>query len=508
MAKSFGRNALTVGGLTAVSRILGLVRDMVTAWILGASGLADAFFVAFRLPNLLRRFMAEGAVSVAFVPVFNEVKEQEGLKKALSLAQAVLTLMYLVFGLTVVLGEVFAPLFVTVIAPGFLHNPEFGTAVHLTRLMFPFIALVGVLAFYMGILNSLDHFAAPAAAPIVLNVFMIAVPLLCYKLWPVFTSPADALAWGVILGGIVQLLIQYPALRRLKVPLGLSREFRDPHVRQMTRLMGVSAVGASAYQLQVLASTMLASLLSVGSVSYLVYAGRIMELPLGLFAYAVSNVMLPSMSAAWARRDLNEFSALTGKSLSAVLCFTLPATIGILLLAEPITVLLFERGAFTRTDSLKAALALQMYGLSLWAVGYARIQTQALYAMQEAKLVMRIVWVGLGIFVAAAFGLMQPFGHAGIALALSISSLAQMAIQAVVLKRLGISSLKLVWRDAVKMLLASLAMGLGLYPCLRLKFWDAGLNATSALIMAVVVALSAAGYFGLLRLLGYRFRRA
>ncbi|OPZ60238.1 MAG: putative peptidoglycan biosynthesis protein MurJ [Deltaproteobacteria bacterium ADurb.Bin510] len=191
-----------------------------------------------------------------------------------------------------------------------------------------------------------------------------------------------------------------------------------------------------------------------------------------------------------------------------MLCFTLPATIGILLLAEPITVLLFERGAFTRTDSLKAALALQMYGLSLWAVGYARIQTQALYAMQEAKLVMRIVWVGLGIFVAAAFGLMQPFGHAGIALALSISSLAQMAIQAVVLKRLGISSLKLVWRDAVKMLLASLAMGLGLYPCLRLKFWDAGLNATSALIMAVVVALSAAGYFGLLRLLGYRFRRA
>lgn len=508
MAKSFGRNALTVGGFTAISRILGLVRDMVTAWILGAGGLADAFFVAFRLPNLLRRFMAEGAVSVAFVPVFNEVKEQEGLQKALSMAQAVLTLMYLVFGITVVLGEIFAPLFVTLIAPGFLNNPEFATAVHLTRLMFPFIGLVGVLAFYMGILNSLDHFAAPAAAPIVLNVFMIASPLLLYKAWPVFASPADALAWGVILGGIAQLLIQYPTLKRLHVPLGLSREFRDPHVRQMTRLMGVSAVGASAYQLQVLASTMLASLLSVGSVSYLVYAGRIMELPLGLFAYAVSNVMLPSMSAAWARRDLDQFAALTGKSLSAVLCFTLPATIGILLLAEPITVLLFERGAFTRSDSLKAALALQMYGISLWAVGYARIQTQALYAMQEAKLVMRIVWVGLGIFVAAALGLMQPFGHAGIALALSLSSLAQMIIQAFVLKRLGISSFRIIWRDAAKMLAASLLMGLTLYPFVRLNFWNRGLDLSSAVILGAAITLGAACYFGLLRLMGYRFRRA
>jgi putative peptidoglycan lipid II flippase len=267
-------------------------------------------------------------------------------------------------------------------------------------------------------------------------------------------------------------------------------------------------VGASAYQLQVLASTMLASLLSVGSVSYLVYAGRIMELPLGLFAYAVSNVMLPSMSAAWARRDLNEFASLTGKSLSAVLCFTLPATIGILLLAEPITVLLFERGAFTRPDSLKAALALQMYAISLWAVGYARIQTQALYAMQEAKLVMRIVWVGLGIFVAAAFALMRPFGHAGIALALSVSSLAQMFIQALVLRRLGINSFRLLRRDAAKMLLASLLMGLALYPCLRLNFWRDGLDLMSALVMTAVVILGAGCYFGLLRLMGYRFRRA
>ena len=164
MAKSFGRNAFTVGGLTAVSRVLGLVRDMVTAWILGASGLADVFFVAMRLPNLLRCFIAEGAVSVAFVPVFNEVKENEGLAKALQMSQAVLSLLTIILAVTVAVGEIFAPALVMLIAPGFLHNPAFETAVHLTRIMFPFIMLVSILALFMGILNSLNHFVAPAAA--------------------------------------------------------------------------------------------------------------------------------------------------------------------------------------------------------------------------------------------------------------------------------------------------------------------------------------------------------
>ena len=508
MAKSFGRNAFTVGGLTAVSRVLGLVRDMVTAWILGASGLADVFFVAMRLPNLLRCFIAEGAVSVAFVPVFNEVKENEGLAKALQMSQAVLSLLTIILAVTVAVGEIFAPALVMLIAPGFLHNPAFETAVHLTRIMFPFIMLVSILALFMGILNSLNHFVAPAAAPIVLNVFMIATPLVLHVWYPFFASPADALAWGVIVGGVVQLLIQFPALKRYKVPLGFSRDFKDPHIRKMARLVGISSIGASAYQIQVFVSTMLASMLAVGSVSYLVYAGRIMELPLGLFVYAVSNVMLPSMSSAFARGDMDEFSTLVYKSLSTVLMFTIPATIALLMLAEPIMVMLFERGAFTRADAIKAALALQMYGVSLWAVGYARIQTQALYAMQKATIVIRIVWVGLCVFVASALILMHPMSHPGIALALSISTLVQMLIQATFLHRHGVRVGRRLAKDAAKMLGASCLMGAVIYPFLRLNFWNHGLHMTSALILLALIGLCGGVYFGLLWLVGIRFKRA
>lgn len=196
MRDGFRKNVATVGGLTAISRVLGFVRDMVMAWLLGAGPLADAFVVAFRLPNLLRRFMAEGAVSVAFVPVFSEVKEREGVEQAYRMAREVLTLMFVALTVIVLIGEIAAPVLVTVIAPGFLHLPVFDTTVHLTRIMFPYIMLIGIAALFMGILNSLGHFAMPAAAPIVMNVFMIGVPVVLHVAFPLIPSPADALAWG------------------------------------------------------------------------------------------------------------------------------------------------------------------------------------------------------------------------------------------------------------------------------------------------------------------------
>jgi putative peptidoglycan lipid II flippase len=504
MRDGFRKNVATVGGLTAISRVLGFVRDMVMAWLLGAGPLADAFVVAFRLPNLLRRFMAEGAVSVAFVPVFSEVKEREGTDQAFRMAREVLTLMFVALTVVVLLGEIASPLLVTIIAPGFLHLPVFDTTVHLTRIMFPYIMLIGIAALLMGMLNSLGHFAIPAAAPIVMNIFMIGVPVLLHVAFPVIPSPADALAWGVVTGGIAQVLIQIPPLKKRGVPLGFVRNFRSPRVRKVVRLMGVAAIGASIYQINVLVGTLLASLLPQGSVSFLYYSNRILELPLGVFAFAVGNVMLPSMSSASARMDTEQFSLLLGRGILAVLLFTIPATVGTIVLATPIFSVLFMRGAFTYADALASAYALQMYGLSLWAVGYTRIQTQALYAMQKARVVVNISWISLVVNVVFCLVLMQFMDHAGIALASSLSVLIQLMIQQRYVSSSGIHIPSEHLRQIGKMMAASLVMGAALVPLARMDIWRSGLTPRSGVVLSLCVALGAFLYFTSLWLMGMR----
>ncbi|HOS97359.1 MAG TPA: murein biosynthesis integral membrane protein MurJ [Deltaproteobacteria bacterium] len=504
MKDGFRRHVATVGGLTAVSRVLGFVRDMIMAWLLGAGLLADAFVVAFRIPNLLRRFMAEGAVSVAFVPVFSEVKEREGLARAFRMAQQVLGLTFAALAAVVVAGEILAPLLVGLIAPGFLHSGVFDVTVHLTRIMFPFILLIGIAALLMGVLNSLGHFAMPAAAPIIMNVFMIGVPLVLHVAYPLITSAADALAWGVVSGGIAQILVQIPPLRKRGVPLKVLWDLHSPRVRQVVRLMGVAAVGASIYQINVLVGTLLASLLPQGSVSYLYYSNRILELPLGIFAFAVGNVMLPSMSSASARMDAEGFSALMGKGVLAVLLFTIPATMGIMVLARPIFSVLFMRGAFTNADVLGSAYALQMYALSLWAIGYTRIQTQALYSMQKAKIVVNISWISLGVNILGCIVLMRFMQHAGIALASSCAVLVQLAIQHRYIAHMGVRLSADHRSQVVKMLVASLIMGAALIPLARMDVWAHGFTLSSASVLSAGVFLGIALYFGLLWVMGVR----
>ncbi|MGC9325127.1 MAG: murein biosynthesis integral membrane protein MurJ [Desulfomonilia bacterium] len=505
---SFKRNIATVGGLTGISRILGFIRDVVMAWLLGAGPLADAFIVAFRLPNLLRRFMAEGAVSVAFVPVFSEVKEREGIENAFAMARSIFTLLFLLLVGVVVLGELIAPALVALIAPGFLHQPVFDVAVHLTRIMFPYILLIGIVALFMGILNSVGHFSTPAAAPILLNIFMIGVPIVFHVLLPVFSSPADALAWGVILGGISQIAIQIIPLRLYRIPIGFSRVIRNPRLKQVARLMGIAALGASVYQINVLIGTLLASLLSTGSVSYLYYANRITELPLGIFAFAVGNVMLPAMSQASAQMDTERFSSLMGRSITAVSLFIFPATVGICVLAEPIFAILFMRGQFTNADVLASAYALQMYTLGLWAVGWSRIFTQALYAMQQAGVVVKVAWISLGVNVILCLILMQFMEHAGIALASSLSVLIQLIVLYRFLTKSGVNLARKHVRSFAQMIVASLIMGACLFPFLNMTFWDKGFTFFSACVLTMCIVLGAGVYFGLLWIMGVRFSRA
>jgi len=498
------RNIATVSGLTGVSRVLGFVRDMVLAWLLGAGFLADAFIVAFRIPNLLRRFMAEGAVSVAFVPVFSEAKERDGIEKAFVLARGVFTFMFLALTAVVIVGEIIAPAVVAAIAPGFIDNEAFDTAVHLTRIMFPYILLIGIVALFMGILNSLGHFSVPAASPILLNVFMIGMPIVFYVLIPVFSSPADAFAWGVILGGIAQVILHMIPLKRLRVPLGLSWSFYHPRLRQVASLMGVAAIGASVYQINVFVGTLLASLLATGSVSYLYYANRIVELPLGLFAFAVGNVMLPSMSTAYARSDTKGLSSLMGESVSAVLVFTIPATIGIMVLAEPIFSILFLRGAFTMQDALASAYALRMYALGLCAVGISRILTQTLYAMQQARSAVNIAWIALGINILACLALMGFMQHAGIALASSISVSLQVMILYRVLVKKGISFEKIPFVKYAKMIAAATGMGVCLIPFLSMQFWFEGFTFRGLILLLTSILSGAVIYFSLLWMFGFR----
>jgi putative peptidoglycan lipid II flippase len=504
MKDGFRKNVATVGGLTSISRVLGFVRDMIMAWLLGAGPLADAFVVANRIPNLLRRFMAEGAVSVAFVPVFSEIKEKEGIERAYLMAREMMTLMF--YGLVAVsiLGVIIAPALVAVMAPGYLHLPVFDTTVHLTRIMFPYILLIGIAVLLMGILNSIGHFAAPAAAPIIMNLSMIGVPLLCYVAFPVFSSPADALAWGVITGGIGQILIQLPPLLKRGVPLGLTSSFRSDRMKQVIRLMGVAAIGASIYQVNVLVGTLFASLLPEGSVSYLYYANRILELPLGIFAFAVGNVMLPAMSSASARTDSEQLSFLLGRSLSTVMLFTIPATVGTCVLARPIFAVLFTRGAFTLQDAYASALALQMYSLSLWAVGWARIQTQTLYAMQKADYVVKISWLSLLANVIFCILLMSFMSHAGIALASSLSVFFQLYILQNYLKKSGIRIQEEHRKLFKKMILAAAVMGVALLPFANLNLWEKGFSLKSATVLFLSIFLGIMIYFGLLWIMGMR----
>lgn len=505
MKRSARRNIIAVGGLTGISRILGFVRDMVMAWILGAGLLTDAFIVAFRIPNLLRRFMAEGTVSVAFIPVFTEVREKEGIAKAFELTRDMFTFMFYALTAVVIIGEIISPAMVAAMAPGFMGSTVFDVTVHLNRIMFPFILLIGIASLLMGVLNALGHFTAPAGAPVLLNVFMIGVPVAGYVMYPIFDKPEDAFAWGVILGGIAQILLQMIPLRIMKVPLRFTAHFYHPRLRQVLKLMGVAAIGASVYQLNVFIGTLLASLLSTGSVSYLYYASRILELPLGLFAFSVSNVMLPDLSTAFARSDHGRVSKLTGDSMIAVLIFTIPATIGMLVLAEPIFAVLFMRGAFGMGDVHASAFALQMYAVGLSAVGASRILTQTLYAMQQPKEVVKTAWISLIVNALCSAALMPIMGHGGIALASSISVAVQMVIMYRIISRQGITLPREIWIKTARMIGASLVMGGVLFFFLHTKFWMNGLSVLSVTILLSAIAVGGGLYFAMLWLMGMRY---
>ncbi|MBN2231233.1 MAG: murein biosynthesis integral membrane protein MurJ [Deltaproteobacteria bacterium] len=409
-----------VSGATMLSRILGFVRDMVTAHYLGTGTAADAFFVAFRIPNLLRRLFGEGSLTASFIPVFSDYLAGGGQREARHIARATCTLLSVILVCITLAGILIAPLIIRFIAPGFTANPEkFALTVLLNRIMFPYILCISLVALAMGILNAVDHFLAPALAPVLLNICMIAAILLLGK---PLASPALALAVGVVAGGVAQLLLQLPFLKRYGFTPRWRWNPRHPAIGRIGRLMGPSLIGLAITQITIFMNTLLASLLADGTVSYLYYADRLVQFPLGVFAVALGTVMLPSLSRQAAQDDWQAFGREFSGALRVLFLITIPAMIGLMVLSRPIIYLLFQRGHFSPQSTVMVSQCLVAYGAGLWAYAGLRLLVPAFYALKDARTPVMIGGLALAVNLATAIGLMDPFRHVGLALATAVSS--------------------------------------------------------------------------------------
>ncbi|MDP2643455.1 MAG: murein biosynthesis integral membrane protein MurJ [Desulfobacterales bacterium] len=458
VAKAFG----VVGSATLLSRILGFVRDAVIAWLLGAGLNADAFFVAFRIPNLLRRLFAEGSLSIAFIPVFTGYLTAQGKDEAFSLARSALRMLCLLLVIAAVAGVLLSPMIIRLMAPGFIISPaKFSLAVLLTRVMFPYIIFICLAALCMGVLNALGHFAAPALAPVLLNLTMIGS---MFFISPHIREPAVGLAFGVLIGGLLQLSLQLPYLTRNGFLFWQKARLYHPGLKRIGQLMGPAVFGAAVYQINILIGTLLASLLPEGSVSYLYYADRVVQFPLGVFAIATATAVLPSLSRQAAEKNFAALSDTFSYAMRFVFFITAPAMVGLMVLRAPIVTLLFQRGAFDLQAARMTASALFFYGLGLWAFSAVRIVVATFYALQDTRTPVKMAFVSVCVNILLSIILMKPLAHGGLALATSLASMVNLCLLVWALTRkIDTMEYKGMIESACKTLLCSAIMGLGVW---------------------------------------------
>ena len=420
------RSSAVVGSMTMLSRVLGLARDIILAAVLGASANADAFFVAFKIPNFLRRLFAEGAFAQAFVPVLAEHRERGGDAAVRELIDRVAGVLGGVLFALTVLTLLAAPLVAALFAPGFVAQPEkFALTTSLIRITFPYLMLISLTGLCGAVLNSYGRFAVPAFTPVLLNLSLISTALLAA---PYFPEPAFALAWGVCLAGLVQLLFQLPFLYRLDLVPRPVWDLKNPGVRQVLTLMVPALFGVSVSQLNLLLDTVLASFLPTGSVSWLYYSDRLTELPLGVFAIAVATVIMPTLSAQNAGGRGVDYTRTLDWAVRSVLLVGVPASLAFMVLAKPILITLFHYGALTERDISMAAFSLRAYSVGLCAFMLVKVLAPGYYARQDMQTPVRIgiramlanMVMNL-VFVAALVSAGAP-GHVGLALATSLSA--------------------------------------------------------------------------------------
>ena len=460
--EKLSKAAGTVSGMTLVSRVFGFFRDMVIAMAFGSSPSADAFFVAFRIPNMQRRILAEGAMTAAFIPVFTETLTKKGESVAWKLAANLFNILILVLSSASLLILIFSPAVITVFAPGFIDEPgKFELTVKLTRCMAPYLFFIGLAAFCMGILNTLKVFALPAAAPISQNISMI---LSILFISPLMDEPIMGLAIGVVVGGALQLFIQLPAVLKKGMPFEKTLNFKQKEVFKIVRLMGPVILGLAVYELNIMIDTLIASLLPGGSISYLYYGNRLVQLPLGIFAVALGVALLPTLSGQAAKGNLKELVQTLGFSIRLILFITIPATVGLIILREPIINTLWERGEFLASTTDGTAIALLYYSIGLCAYSGIKIIAPAFYSLQDTKTPAKIGIYSMILNTVLNLLLMVPLQHGGLALATSIAALFNVALLIYYLrKRLGLMGGKKILRSTLKMALAALAMGIITY---------------------------------------------
>ncbi|MCK6391767.1 MAG: murein biosynthesis integral membrane protein MurJ, partial [Azonexus sp.] len=491
-----------------LSRILGFVRDFVIARAFGAGAATDAFFVAFKLPNLLRRMFAEGAFSQAFVPILGEYKNQRSPDDTRTLIDHVASLLSMALFAVTAIGVAGAPLLVWLSAPGFAENADkFALTVTLTRITFPYILFMSLVALAGGILNTWSKFALPAFTPVLLNLAFIAMALFAA---PYFDPPVLALAWAVFIGGALQLAIQLPALRRIAMlprpSLNWRAAWADPGVRRIAKLMAPALLGVSVSQISLLINTVFASFLATGSVSWLYYADRLMEFPSGLLGAALGTILLPSLSRCHATQNFAEYSRLLDWGLRLTFLLAAPASLALAILAIPLIGTLFFHGAFSMNDVLQTRSALVAYAVGLTGLILVKVLAPGFYARQNVRTPVKIALISLLATQAMNLAFIGWLAHAGLALSIGLAACINAAMLYRGLRQADIFQPQPGWPIFFsKLSIALSAMGLALWfgvgdPA---SWLDKPLT-VRVLHLSALVALGGVSYFATLWLLGFR----
>jgi putative peptidoglycan lipid II flippase len=458
--KKLAKSAGIIGMGTTFSRILGFIRDILIAKIFGTSVFADSFFVAFRIPNLLRDLIGEGAANAAFVPVFSEYLVKKEKDDYWRLVNALFKLMFFILVIISLLGVLLSPVIVSLIAPGFRSQiDKFQLTVHLTRIIFPYIFFAGFTAFLMGVLHSHKSFAFPAFSPCMLNLALI-----MGVLWGARRFGVYGLAWAVLLGGLVQVLIQIPPLIRTSFKLNLKSSFRHPAIKKIGRLLFPRFLGSCVYQINLFVDTMLASLSEIvgeGGVSALYYSNRLVQFPLAIFGISVAQATLPTMSIQSQENSFKNLTRTISFSLRSVFFITIPAAVGLAVLARPITTVLFQRGEFNDYSTRITSLALTFYSVGLFAYSGIKILVSAFYSLQDTLTPVKVASFSLVVNIILNLILMRYLKVGGLALATSISATTNFLLLFYFLKK-KIKDLegKGIINSSLRILLAALAMGL------------------------------------------------
>lgn len=500
------KSLAAVSSITMLSRVLGFVRDTIVARIFGAGMATDAFFVAFKLPNLLRRIFAEGAFSQAFVPILAEYKTQQGEEATRTFVAYVSGLLTLALALVTLLGVLAAPWIIWISAPGFADTPEkFDLTSALLRITFPYILLISLSSLAGAILNTWNRFAVPAFVPTLLNVSMIGFALF---LTPYFDPPVLALAWAVLAGGLLQLLYQLPYLRKIGMLVLPRLNLRDSGVWRVLRQMLPAILGVSVGQISLIINTIFASFLAAGSVSWMYYADRLMELPSGVLGVALGTILLPALSKTCASKDRHEYSRLLDWGLRLCFLLVLPCAMALAILAEPLTVSLFQYGKFGAHDALMTQRALIAYSIGLLGIILVKVLAPGFYAQQNIRTPVRIAVFTLVVTQLMNLAFIVPLRHVGLALSIGLAACLNAALLYWKLRSQHLFEPQPGWgKFLLKLVVAVLAMvGVLLGLMQLMPAWDLGGMPERFLRLGILVLAGVLAYFGTLAALGFRLR--